>query len=122
MDRNTLNDRELAERYRSLNDDNDPSQFERGRMRKMLSSRFHAGSYAELDEHVDKLLYGSPSAPADAERTPPIETAASDTATKSQTEENYLEKVLARAKEMGDERTVTDLTSIRDNWRRKSRA
>lgn len=122
MSRDTKSDKELAEEYRSLDDDNDPSQFERDRMRKMLLSRFHARNYAELEEKVDELLYGSPSTPADVERTHPIETAASDTATKNQAEESSLERFLARAKEMGDERTVTDLTSIRDNWRRRLRA
>ncbi len=103
--------RELAEEYRSLNDDNDPSQFERGRMRKMLLSKFHASSYAEVERQVDKLLYGSQSTHA--------RTKTQDTAIESQTEENhYLEKALARAEAEADLGKIGDLRKIRDNWHR----
>ncbi|MDD5700132.1 MAG: hypothetical protein PHH00_02985 [Candidatus Nanoarchaeia archaeon] len=70
MDGNTESDKQMAERYRGLNDDSS-SQWEKTRLRKILLDKLHAGSYTELEEKIDTLLYGSPSTPAHAERSPP---------------------------------------------------
>lgn len=107
----TQSDRELAEKYRNLNDDNDSSQFERSRMRKMLLQRLHAPSYAELEKQVDRLLYGSPS-------TPKRSSSREETPAEG---ENYLEKALARAEEQADLATIGDLRKIKDNWHRGKR-
>lgn len=119
-------DRELAEEYRKLSDENDPSQFRRTSMRKMLKERFHSQSYRELEEQIDKILYGSQKISAETTAEPEedyIERGPRITGSDNPENSRDIEKVLADPNTDPEKRAFFEmLKELKDKGRKRRTA